>query len=341
MSGRLTACDALGNLRAVTILQHQYPIEEDSLGSRPSKAWLGPELMKADVTHSFSPDAEAEIVAHLRNDLNEAALSCTRAEIEQLRHRVDEVHGFAIVAPLPSIGHLKGRRAVASLIGRLLGEPMPQSGDGIEVVHVYDRDRTRRMQDGARYHQTRQGGSIHTDNVNRLETWDYLIMACLFPAMIGGESILVSGFTVYDLLRACAARALEILSEDFWWECRGFSDDDFFRAPVLSFKHRGEPQFRYLRDYLESAHRRTGEPLREEQTWALDTLDSALELSELQFRHRLAPGEILVIDDKQMFHGRTSFSDFFAAAPYEPGSSEAGRPVRRCLDRLWIRKRAA
>lgn len=307
---------------------------------RRPKAWLGTELTKADVTYSFSPAAEAEIRARLRNDLNEATLSRTGPEVEQLRRRVEEVHGFAIVAPLPSIGHLEGQRAVASLIGRLLGEPMPQSGDGVEVVHVYDRDRTRRMQDGARYHQTRQGGSIHTDNVNRLETWDYLIMACVRPAMIGGESILVSGLTVYELLRARAPRALEVLSEDFWWECRGFSED-FFRAPVLSFNDRGEPRFRYLRDYLESAHRRTAAPLREEQLWALDTLDSTLELSELQFRHKLTPGEILVIDDKQMFHGRTSFSDFFDAAPYEPGSSEAGRPVRRCLDRLWIKKRAA
>lgn len=306
---------------------------------RRSKAWLGNELRKADVTHSFSPAAEAEIVAHLGSDLNEAALWCTRSEIEQLRRRVEEVHGFAIVAPFSCIGHLEGQRAVAALIGRLLGEPMPQSGDGVEVVQVYDRDRTRRMQDGARYHQTRQGGSIHTDNVNRLETWDYLIMVCLFPAMIGGESIVVSGLTVHELLRARAPRAPEVLSRDFWWECRGFSED-LFRAPVLSFNDRGEPQFRYLRDYLESAHRRTAEPLREEQLWALDTLDSALELAQLQFRHKLAPGEILVIDDRQMFHGRTSFSDFFEAAPYEPGSSQAGRPVRRCFDRLWIRKRA-
>ena len=116
-----------------------------------------------------------------------------------------------------------------------------------------------------------------------------------------------------------------MLAEDFWWECRGFSDD-FFRAPVLFFNRRGEPQFRYLREYLESAHRRRGVPLRDEQLWALDTLDAVLELSELQFRCRLAPGEILVIDDLQMFHGRTSFSDFFDAAPYDPALAARGPP---------------
>jgi hypothetical protein len=48
-----------------------------------------------------------------------------------------------------------------------------------------------------------------------------------------------------------------------------------------------------------------------------------------------------VIDDLQMFHGRTSFSDFFDAVPYDPAPAAPGRPPRRCFDRLWISKRAA
>jgi Taurine catabolism dioxygenase TauD, TfdA family len=315
---------------------------------RPSKAWRGAELTKAAVAYAFSPAAVAELATHIRNteqllsrgvDLDGAPLARTRLEIEELRLQVEEVHGFVIVEPPANLQKLAERRALVWLIGRLLGEPIEQSREGIKVVQVYDRDRTLRMEDGARYHQTRQGGSIHTDNVNRPETWDYLIMGCLFPAMIGGESIVVSGMAVYDHLLSQAPRALEVLAEDFWWERRGFADD-FFRAPVLFFNQKGEPQFRYLREYLESAHRRTGEPLRDDQLWALDTLDSALELSESQFRCKLAPGEILVIDDLQMFHGRTSFSDFFDAVAYDADGAGADRPLRRCFDRLWIRKRA-
>jgi Taurine catabolism dioxygenase TauD, TfdA family len=323
--------------------------------ARESKAWLGTELAKGEVVYGFSPAAAAEIAGHLKGidllhdagdglavrlDPEEAPLRRARIEIEELRRRVEDVHGFALVEPLAALEAPAERRALAWLIGRLLGEPIEQSREGTKIVQVYDRDRTLRMEDGARYHQTRQGGSIHTDNVNRPETWDYLVMACLFPAMIGGESIVVSGLTVHDFLRERAPRALDLLAENFWWECRGFSDD-FFRAPILFFDDRGEPQFRYLREYLESAHRRAGEPLRDEQLWALDALDSALELSELQFRHKLAPGEILVIDDKQVFHGRTSFSDFLEAVPYGAGPGADRRPFRRCFDRLWIRRRDA
>jgi hypothetical protein len=316
---------------------------------RPSKAWRGAELTKPAVAYAFSPAGEAELATHLRNaeryrssrlDLAGAPLSRARFEVEELRRQVEQVHGFAIIEPLATLQEPAERRALVWLVGCLLGEPIEQSREGIKVVQVYDRDRTLRMQDGARYHQTRQGGSIHTDNVNRPETWDYLIMGCLFPAMIGGESIVVSGMAVYDCLLERAPQALEVLAEDFWWERRGFADD-FFRAPVLFFNQKGEPRFRYLREYLESAHRRTGEPLRDDQLWALDTLDSALELSDSQFRCKLAPGEILVIEDLQMFHGRTSFSDFFDAVAYDSDQAVADHPLRRCFDRLWIRKRAA
>jgi hypothetical protein len=315
--------------------------------TRRSKAWRGAALAKDEVTYRFPPAAQEAIVAFLSRserpllgtlEVDLTPVAAIRPEIEELRRRVEQVHGFAIVDPPATIEAPTKRRDLAWLIGGILGEPIEQNREGIKVIQVYDRDRTRRMEDGARYHQTRQGGSIHTDNVNRPQTWDYLMMTCVSPAMLGGESIVVSGLTVYDLLRERVPRVLDVLAEDFWWECRGFSDD-FFSAPILFFNQVGEPQFRYLREYLESAHRRQGAPLRDEQLWGLDSLDSVLELSALQFRCRLAPGEIIVIDDLQMFHGRTSFSDFFDAVPYEAGVVGSDRPLRRCFDRLWISKR--
>ena len=33
---------------------------------------------------------------------------------------------------------------------------------------------------GDRYHQTREGGSIHTDNVNLKDKLDFLLLSCFF-----------------------------------------------------------------------------------------------------------------------------------------------------------------
>jgi hypothetical protein len=91
----------------------------------------------------LSPATEAEIASHLRNtaqdlsrglDLDGASLPCTRREIEELRRRVEQVHGFAIVEPLATLRAAAERRALTWLIGRLLGEPIEQSGEGIKVV---------------------------------------------------------------------------------------------------------------------------------------------------------------------------------------------------------------
>jgi hypothetical protein len=64
------------------------------------------------------------------------------------------------------------------------------------------------MESGARYHQTRQGGSLHTDNVASTRPWDLLFMSCVAPALVGGESIICSSVTLYNFLKQSAPAAL-------------------------------------------------------------------------------------------------------------------------------------
>lgn len=61
----------------------------------------------------------------------------------------------------------------------MLGETPVQNAEGIRAIQVYNRDNQKRMKDGQRYHQSREGGSIHTDNVNIPELWDYMALTCL------------------------------------------------------------------------------------------------------------------------------------------------------------------
>ena len=86
-------------------------------------------------------------------------------------------------------------------LGLSMGELLPQNEKKHKIVTVYDRGKSKSMKSGARYHQTNEGGSIHTDNVNIPKFWDYLIFSCISPAPIGGKSILVDGKQVYYLLK--------------------------------------------------------------------------------------------------------------------------------------------
>jgi len=256
------------------------------------------------------------------------------AEVEHIRTQLDVEKGIVIIDAIAELTS-RERQIESWTISRLLGTPLVQSSEGNRLVHVYDRDRTKRMEDGARYHQTRQGGSIHTDNVNAPEPWEYLVFGCLEPAMLGGESIIVNGYSVHSCLKETAADALQILEEDFVWEYRGIADD-VYRAPIVTYGPNGDPYFRYLRPYLESAHRKVDQPLTDGQIWAIDVLDSILESSDLQIRHPLLAGEILITFDSQIFHGRTPFADHPHAVEinnFEPGKA----PLRRTFGRTWVR----
>lgn len=303
-------------------------------------------LRAAEVEFRFSPAAQAEMLrfAATVSDLEAVEATPVRPddlpafapEVELLRTRLEEGIGLALVQPLGELPY-PGFCLVGWTMANLLGTPLVQNEEGMRVVNVYDRDRTKRMAQGARYHQTREGGSIHTDNVNIPEPWEYLLFSCYRQALVGGESILVSAGAVHDYLEREIPEVLEALRQPFWWEYRGIADK-LYQAPVITYDDRVGPCFRYLRPYLESAHKKAEEPLTERQVWALDVLDAVMDLSEMQFRHRLRPGETLLTYDSQVLHGRTSFTDAYHTVNILEADSQPDAVVKRTISRLWIRK---
>lgn len=304
-----------------------------------------------DLRYTFSDAAQAELITYI-NQLttyeklelvplpSSAQCPLLITEIEVVRNLLESGPRIVIVEPLRNLKSLQTifqQRTVAWIVGNLLGSPLVQNEAGDQVICVYDRDRENSMAQGARYHQTREGGTIHTDNVNIPSHWDYLVLACIHPAMVGGETILVNGLTVHKILAENYPDALKILESNFIWEKRGIANETY-TAPIISYTQHGEPLFRHLRPYLESAHRKTGIPLTPSQRYALDTLDAILEDSDNQYRCTLTQGEILLTYDAQVFHGRTCFSDALAAIPITDYVQRSSQPMKRTMDRLWIRK---
>jgi len=226
---------------------------------------------------------------------------------------------------------------IGPLLATSIGKPVVQNEQGDTVISVYDRDRLGSMAKGGRYHQTREGGSIHTDNVNIPEIWDYLILTCLSPAYVGGESILVDGIAIHAELKIKFPRALKVLENNFIWEMRGVKDE-LYQAPIITYDENGEPLFRHLRPYMESAHEKAKTPLTKDQLFAVDVLDALTNCSSFQLRYRLKKGDLLVTRDAQVLHGRTSFSDELEAVSYEDFHAGKGKVMKRTMERLWITK---
>ena len=221
------------------------------------------------------------------------------------------------------------------LMSNLIGEPLIQNSEKEKYIKVYDRSRKLSMHKGARYHQTREGGSIHTDNVNITEHWDYLMFSCLSKAEVGGETILVNSNEVYDLLNKNFKFAKKILSQNFFWEKRGV-DTSLYKAPIIK-RINDFVKFRYLRPYLESAHLKAKKPLTKNQLYALDVLDAILESSALQYRFNMEKGDILFNLDSEVLHGRTSFSDNLNSLPLDKISNKNQHRLKRTMLRIWIK----
>jgi hypothetical protein len=224
---------------------------------------------------------------------------------------------------------------ISKSIIKVFGEDLIQDDRGNKIVFVYDRDRNLSINSGGRYHQTREGGSIHTDNVNLSKRWDYLLLGCIASGEVGGDSILVSGEKIFKILNTQYKDALRILKQDFFWERRGI-DESFYKSPVITINKNQEPEFRYLRPYMISAHDKMKKPMNSKQLYALDTLDALLENPDNQIRFKLMPGDILITRDSQVLHGRTSFSDFLKSRDIFEKKNKF-LPYKRTMVRAWIK----
>ena len=228
-------------------------------------------------------------------------------------------------------------KIITDVVSNILGSLLEQNNKNEKLIFVYDRNRNLSMHEGSRYHQTREGGSIHTDNVNISFKWDYMILSCVSSPEVGGENIFVNGDLVYSKLKQFKI-ALETLKKNFIWEKRGVSKS-FYNAPVLSFNGK-IPEFRYLRPYMISAYQRKKKIMTKKQLYSLDTLDAILEDSKNQIRRTLFPGDLLLVKDAQFFHGRTSFSDHINAKNiFDFDLKNKKIKLKRTMLRAWIKKR--
>jgi len=259
-----------------------------------------------------------------------------RHEIEICREHVEHDERMTLLSAVPGLDFHE-RRLFAWIVANMLGQPVAQNWEGDRIAVVDARPDGVRTTDGARQHEIREGGTV-LDSVSLPDPWEYLVFSCIRPAWIAGESILISAFTIHDALLA-APEVLEVLRAPFWWEYRSLSDG-LFQAPIITYSHTGEPRFRYLRRYLESAHLRAGEPLTPEQQWALDTLDALIDQPQLQFRTTIREGEILMTYDSQVLHARTSFCDPVPDAPIAMNAANAAATgPYRFFDRVWTTRR--
>lgn len=197
---------------------------------------------------------------------------------------------------------LFGKKCPQSKKGNILLEIKPNKS---KISKISSKSQLKKL----RYHQTNQGGSIHSDGPQLNKPPKYVFMACISNAKSGGESIINNTEKIYEHLRKYKPEYLKCLKKKFLFERRGFNypNKNIFRKPIFEI-NKNKFKFRYLKEYIESAYKIKNLNMSSLQKESINYLDKCLNNKKFQKRYKLSQGDIIILNNNSLAHGRSKFS---------------------------------
>ena len=195
-------------------------------------------------------------------------------------------------------------------ICKILGTLYIQNDKNQKLVQVQDRGKS--IKSGGRYHQTKEGGSFHTDSPQWGNVPDFIGMYCVNPAKKGGESKFVSAYSIHNEMLKEHKHFLEMLYEQFHFDKRGeykSGESPTVFESIFTYND-NQLKLRYLRDYINDGHKIQNIPLSKEQNEALDCFDKIIHDENLAVSYELKRYDMVFLNNGRVMHGRTSFEDF-------------------------------
>ena len=257
-----------------------------------------------------------------------------RAEGGGLPTLIDRITGQVMHGPgvLLARGAMKGvdqQEAARVLVqlGESLGNLMTQDGSGGLVYEVSNNSNTlesRAPLAHSRGAQNNHGIGLHTENDGEPSPPQVVMFCCLKQADEGGDSLVGSGLYAHNLLYDQSRSALERLYEPIKFALRPEHYGDGVVSDAVFTEQAAGVRMRYSRYWINRAAFIEGRQLSSQTVDALDTLDNALADPRIRIHFRLEQGDLLVLDNRSIMHGRTGFNDTII-----PGEG-------RTLLRLWV-----
>jgi hypothetical protein len=210
-------------------------------------------------------------------------------------------------------------------LGRQLGTAVYQNARGEIMGEVRDEtrlsDKTFEASEAGKVvssrARARSAGPLrwHTDRC------DVIALLCVRNAKTGGISKLTSIVTIYNEILRRRPDLLALLSQDYW-SARPGDEHGVYAMPVFAVQD-GKLTCQYSRTYVEQAQERPGVPrITAAQNEALDLLAEVAE--EVCLYSPFEPGDIQLLNNHVIFHGRTAYED------------DSATHQERLLFRLWL-----
>lgn len=227
--------------------------------------------------------------------ISEANFATALEDDSALLDMLDALHrnGFVIVSGVPADSD--GMQPLIDRIGPLRRTNWGGIADVKSVANAYDLTMTQR------------GLEPHTDNPYRDPIPGYIWLHCLANAAEGGDSTLADGFMAARLLRqrdpsayACLTRvtpSFRYCDADTYLESEG---------PLIELDSRGEPvRVRYSNrtEYIPALLAKELEAYYAARKAFYELITG----EELTLHLKLDPGQMLIIDNYRLLHGRSAF----------------------------------
>lgn len=198
---------------------------------------------------------------------------------------------------------------------KFFGELIAQNSKGTKIVSVKPNiNKLKKLtkykaKNTLRYHQTNIGGSIHSDGPQLNTPPKYIIMSCLNQSNQGGKSIIVNTKKIYNYLKNNKPNILRVLKNKFFFEKRGFhtKKSKVLKKPIFDGNKKNF-KFRYLKEYILAGHKLKNVPVSKKKYDSMKIIDKMLSSKRYQEKYKLRMGDMIILNNNILAHGRTGFS---------------------------------
>ena len=297
-------------------------------------SWLAEDLKNSDewifrvdeklasLTRDFVKDQ-----FHLEKPLFEYSKKDFQVEpvLELIRSAVDQAMlgtGIALVKGLPREGltELEFQKMIWS-ISLHFGVPRPQ-GKSTQYLSEVSNQGTQYRAPNGRGYSSNAKLDFHADSC------DLALLACYNQAKSGGESLVSSSHSAWEILKKERSDLAEIASQPFTFsrnQEEASGEAPFYSQPLFDFSEEEKLFGKWNRNRVRTAQEIPEvKPLSDQQIECMDHLDQLLHRPDLTYRMSLEPGDLQLINNHSVLHSRTGFEDFDQ------------QEKRRLLYRIWL-----
>ena len=251
-------------------------------------------------------------------------LPATTRALQNWAQAMDHGRGFVLVRGLRSDLYSDAlSAAIFFVLGLHLGEPMRQNELGDSFDHVIATSTLKIANTTALASRTTDRLNFHSDSS------DVVGLMCLRGAKSGGESILISGITIYNELVRRRPDLAPLLFEPWhydWYRQDHAAPQRYYTSPMASYvdgvfsMYAGSRIIRSAQEYPEVPR------MTPAQYELLDVLDQIYLEPGLPLAMDFRPGDIQWLLNYAALHSRTAYEDY----------PEPSR--KRHLVRLWLKR---